>query len=56
MNEGIISALTRGTTFLLTQQQEAGNFEGQLSSSTFPTCAYAWIQLARRRDAGFRSN
>ena len=47
MNEDIISALTRGTTFLFTQQQEAGNFEGRLSSSTFPTCAYAWIQLAR---------
>ncbi len=47
MNEEIIAALTRGTTFLLTQQQEAGNFEGCLSSSTFPTCAYAWIQLAR---------
>ena len=47
MNEEIISALTRGTTSLLTQQQEAGNFEGRLSSSTFPTCAYAWIQLAR---------
>ena len=47
MNEKIISVLTRGTTFLFTQQQAAGNFEGRLSSSTFPTCAYAWIQLAR---------
>ena len=47
MKEEIISALTRGTAFLLTQQQEAANFEGRLSSSTFPTCAYAWIQLAR---------
>lgn len=47
MNEEIISALTCGTAFLLTQQQEAGNFEGRLSSSTFPTCAYAWVQLAR---------
>ncbi len=47
MNEEIISALTRGTAFLLTQQQEVGNFEGRLSSSTFPTCAYAWIQLVR---------
>ena len=47
MNEEIISALTCGTAFLLTQQQEAGNFEGRLSSSTFPTCAYAWVQFAR---------
>ena len=47
MKKEIESALTRGTTFLLRQQCEAGNFEGQLSSSTFPTCAYAWIQLAR---------
>ena len=46
MKEEVISALTRGTTFLLSQQSEDGNFEGQLSSSTFPSCAYAWIQLA----------
>ena len=47
MKEETISALTRGTAFLLSQQREDGNFEGQLSSSTFPSCAYAWIQLAR---------
>ncbi|MCY3743700.1 MAG: hypothetical protein OXH00_22015 [Candidatus Poribacteria bacterium] len=47
MKEEIKSVLTRGTTFLLRQQCEDGNFEGQLSSSTFPSCAYAWIQLAR---------
>ena len=47
MNEQIKSALTRGTTFLFRQQCEEGNFEGQLSSSTFPTCAYAWIELVR---------
>ena len=47
MNEQIKSALTRGTTCLLAQQCEEGNFEGQLSSSTFPTCAYAWIELIR---------
>ncbi|MCY4401741.1 MAG: hypothetical protein OXD54_04120 [Candidatus Poribacteria bacterium] len=41
------STLTRGIDFLLTQQQEDGNFEGQLSSSTFPSCAFAWIQLAQ---------
>jgi len=47
MKEQIISALTRGTAFLLTQQRADGKFEGQLSSSTFPSCAYAWVQLAR---------
>ena len=47
MTEEIKSALTRGTAFLLTQQCKDGNFEGQLSSSTFPTCAYAWIELVR---------
>ena len=47
MKEEIRSELTRGITFLLSQQGEDGNFEGQLSSSTFPTCAYTWIQLAR---------
>ena len=47
MKERVASALTRGTTFLLAQQDKSGNFEGQLSSSTFPTCAYAWIELIR---------
>lgn len=47
MKEHVISALARGITALLTQQREEGVFEGQLSSSTFPTCAYAWIQLAQ---------
>ena len=47
MKEEIKSALARGTAFLLTQQCKDGNFEGQLSSSTFPTCAYAWIELVR---------
>ena len=47
MKEEIRSALTRGTACLLTQQCKDGNFEGQLSSSTFPTCAYAWIELIR---------
>ena len=41
------SALARGITALLTHQRTDGGFEGQLSSSTFPTCAYAWIQLAQ---------
>ena len=47
MKEEVKSALTRGTAFLLEQQCKDGNFEGQLSSSTFPTCAYAWIELVR---------
>ena len=47
MKEKIKSALTRGTACLLTQHCKDGNFEGQLSSSTFPTCAYAWIELVR---------
>ena len=47
MKEQVKSALTHGTASLLTQQRRDGGFEGQLSSSTFPTCAYAWIQLAR---------
>ena len=47
MKEKVKSALTRGITTLFTQQRQDGSFEGQLSSSTFPTCAYAWIQLAQ---------
>ena len=47
MTEEIKSALTRSTAILLAQQGKDGNFEGQLSSSTFPTCAYAWIELVR---------
>ena len=45
--EHATTALTRGIDFLLNQQQADGNFEGQLSSSAFPSCAYAWIQLAQ---------
>lgn len=47
MKENVRSALTRGTAHLLTQHCKDGNFEGQLSSSTFPTCAYAWIELVQ---------
>jgi len=47
MTEKVRPALTRSTAFLLEQQGKEGYFEGQLSSSTFPTCAYAWIELAR---------
>ena len=46
-NEEVKSALHRGTTFLMQQQNPVGNFEGRLSSSTFPTCAYAWVFLAQ---------
>ncbi len=45
--EEVKSALHRGTAFLRQQQNSAGNFEGQLSSSTFPTCAYAWVLFAQ---------
>lgn len=41
------SALARGINFLLTHQKTEGYFEGQLSASTFPSCAYAWIQLSQ---------
>ena len=47
IKEQTTSALTRAIDFLLAQQHADGNFEGQLSSSTFPSCAYAWIQLAQ---------
>ncbi len=46
-NEEVKSALHRGTAFLMQQQTPSGNFEGQLSASTFPTCAYAWVSLAQ---------
>ena len=41
------TAIKHGIDFLLNQQQEDGNFEGQLSASTFPSCAFVWIQLAQ---------
>ncbi len=47
MTEEVRSALARGIAHLLTQHCKDGNFEGQLSSSTFPTCAYAWIELVQ---------
>ena len=47
MNEEVKSALHRGIDFLMQQQNAAGGFEGQLSSSTFPTCAYAWVLFAQ---------
>ena len=46
MNDRIEEALRRGTSFLMAQSHSAGCFEGELSSSTFPTCAYAWVQIA----------
>lgn len=47
MNEEVKSALYRGVSFLMQQQNAAGGFEGQLSSSTFPTCAYGWVLFAQ---------
>ncbi len=47
IKEQTTSALAHAIDLLLTQQHVDGNFEGQLSSSTFPSCAYAWIQLAQ---------
>ena len=47
MTQQVTSALARGINYLLSLQQDDGRFEGQLSASTFPSCAYAWIQLAQ---------
>ncbi|MYI94276.1 hypothetical protein F4083_08125 [Candidatus Poribacteria bacterium] len=47
MTQQVTSALARGINYLLTLQQDDGKFEGQLSASTFPSCAYAWIHLAQ---------
>lgn len=41
------TVLIHAVDYLASLQQADGNFEGQLSSSTFPSCAYAWIQLAQ---------
>jgi len=46
MKADIEMALHLGTKFLVDQQQSSGCFQGQLSSMTFPTCAYAWTQIA----------
>lgn len=44
-NEQISSKLFLAIDALSLMQKSEGNFEGKLSSSTFPSCAYAWIQL-----------
>ncbi|MBI1928451.1 hypothetical protein HYR99_29940, partial [Candidatus Poribacteria bacterium] len=49
MSESVESAVQRGAAFLIAQQKSDGNFEGRLSSSTFPTCAYAWAQFAQNQ-------
>ena len=41
------SAVHRGTAHLMKQQNSSGSFEGELSSSTFPSCAYAWVKIAQ---------
>ena len=46
MTADVEMALQIGTKFLADQQQSSGCFQGQLSSMTFPTCAYAWTQFA----------
>ena len=44
-DEHVQSKLLRAINSLSLMQKSEGNFEGNLSSSTFPSCAYAWIQL-----------
>lgn len=39
-------SIAKGASYLLSFQQEDGRFEGELSANTFPTCAYALVQLA----------
>jgi len=46
-NENVQSKLIRAIDALSLMQKSEGNFEGKLSSSTFPSCAYAWIQLIK---------
>ena len=46
MKADVEMALHTGTKFLVSQQRSSGCFQGQLSSMTFPTCAYAWTQFA----------
>ncbi|MCG9127204.1 hypothetical protein JT359_06325 [Candidatus Poribacteria bacterium] len=41
------SRLIRAIEALSLMQKSEGNFEGELSSSTFPSCAVAWIQLIK---------
>ena len=43
------SAVHQGSVHLIRQQNSAGRFDGQLSSSTFPSCAYAWVKLAQNQ-------
>ena len=42
-------AVHQGSAHLMKQQNTAGCFEGKLSSSTFPSCAYAWVKLAQNQ-------
>ena len=43
------SAVNRGSAHLMRQQNSTGSFDGKLSSSTFPSCAYAWVKLAQNQ-------
>ena len=49
MKKLAVSAVHRGSAHLMKQQKSAGSFEGELSSSTFPSCAYAWVMLAQNQ-------
>nr|MCS5614138.1 hypothetical protein [Candidatus Poribacteria bacterium] len=50
MKADVEMALHTGTKFLVSQQRSSGCFQGQLSSMTFPTCAYAWTQFAMGKE------
>jgi len=39
-------SIAKAASYLLKFQREDGRFEGELSASTFPTCAYALVQMA----------
>ncbi|HGE69529.1 TPA: hypothetical protein ENX78_01755, partial [Candidatus Poribacteria bacterium] len=41
----IKESIERSIPHLLKLQKEDGHFEGELSSNTFPTCAYVLTQL-----------
>lgn len=42
-------SIKNAVSHLLDSQREDGHFEGELSANTFPTCAYALVQMALGR-------
>jgi len=42
-------SIEKGCSHLLSFQSDDGHFEGELSANTFPTCAYALVQMALGR-------